>query len=140
MLTTLSSAPDTATFFSTSDVNALSRRERRDVLRFVSAILWADARVTASGCRFFVRLASELGDGPRDAARALDVLASPPPPEDVDPARVTPATARALLRVARPAARAAAAGGASMAAHEHARLLESLLGARASTCGVARCA
>ena len=139
MLTTHSSAPHTATL-STSDVNALSRRERRDVLRVVSAILWADARVTASGCRFFVRLASELGNGPRDAARALDVLASPPPPEDVDPARVTPATARALLRVARPAARAAAAGGASMAAHEHARLLESLLGARASTCGVARCA
>jgi hypothetical protein len=125
---------------STSEVRALSRRERRDLLRFVSAILWADARVTASGCRFFVRLASQLGYGPRDAARALDVLASPPTPEEVDPARVSAATARVLLRVAREAARAASADGASLAAHEHARLLESLVRARAATCGVARCA
>jgi hypothetical protein len=86
---------------------ALSSTNRKQVLRFAASFLWADLEVADSERRFLSELAREL-DVKSAPDELEDLLASPPVPEDVDPASVPPAIAD-LVRHA--ALRAIAADG-----------------------------
>ena len=75
--------------------------DRLSVLRFAATFLWADLSVDLAEQAFFVALARELGV-PRAALPGVvvDMLSAPPPPEDVDPTRVSPMLARTVRDVA----------------------------------------
>jgi hypothetical protein len=75
---------------------ALSSTARKQVLRFAASFLWADLEIADAERRFLADLADEL-DAPGELA---DLLASPPEPEDVDPASVPPAVADVVRQAA----------------------------------------
>jgi hypothetical protein len=85
-----------------------SLASRLTVLRFAASFLWADLVLLESERVFLARLATELGIVPHARREIDDLLARPPPPEDVDPNCVSPALA---AEVRRAALRAIAADG-----------------------------
>jgi uncharacterized membrane protein YebE (DUF533 family) len=68
-------------------------------LRFAASFLWADLAIDARERAFLESLADELGV-PDGRAVTAHLLAAPPPPEVVDPARVRPDLAHAVRAVA----------------------------------------
>ena len=79
---------------------SLTTTERLHVLRFAASFLWADLHLDSTEREFFVTLARELGCEERDLPDASDLLRAPPPPEEVDPARVPLAVADTVREVA----------------------------------------
>ncbi|MEA2752543.1 MAG: hypothetical protein QOI41_6686 [Myxococcales bacterium] len=74
--------------------------DRLCLLRFAATFLWADLEVDLTEHAFFLDLARELGVSRRSLPRVIDMLASPPAPEDIDPTRVSPALAATVRDVA----------------------------------------
>jgi len=77
--------------------SGLSLHEREKVLRFAASFLWADLELADDERAFFASLARELEV---DDARANDMLARPPVPEDIDPNDLCAATADVIRHVA----------------------------------------
>ena len=78
----------------------LPTTDRLCLLRFAATFLWADLDVDLAEHAFFLDLARELGVSRRSLPRVLEMLASPPDPEDIDPTRVSPALAATVRNVA----------------------------------------
>jgi hypothetical protein len=74
--------------------------DRLCLLRFAATFLWADLEVDLTEHAFFLDLARELGVSRRSLPRVIDMLASPPAPEHIDPTRVSPALAATVRDVA----------------------------------------
>jgi hypothetical protein len=74
--------------------------DRLCVLRFAASFLWADLELDLAEHAFFLDLASELGVPDGALPSVIDLLSSPPEPEDVDPTRVSPALAATVRNVA----------------------------------------
>ena len=70
------------------------------VLRFAASFLWADLELDLAEHAFFLELAAELGVPQESLPAVVDLLSSPPAPEDVDPTRVPPALAATVRSVA----------------------------------------
>jgi hypothetical protein len=71
-------------------LGALTRRERLQLLKFVSAAIWADLQVGEREKSFLLSLALKLGIPEEEADHLRDWLERPPPPEEVDPSRIPP--------------------------------------------------
>ena len=78
----------------------LPSTDRLCLLRFAATFLWADLDVDLAEQAFFLDLARELGIPPRSLPGVIDMLASPPEAEDIDPTRVSPALAETVRNVA----------------------------------------
>jgi hypothetical protein len=74
--------------------------DRLCLLRFAATFLWADLEVDLAEHAFFLDLARELGVPHGALPRVVDMLDSPPPAEDIDPTRVSPALAATVRNVA----------------------------------------
>lgn len=74
--------------------------DRLCILRFAATFLWADLELDLSEHVFFLDLASELGVPEASLPSMVDLLSSPPEPEDIDPTRVSPALAATVRNVA----------------------------------------
>ena len=74
--------------------------DRLCLLRFAASFLWADLTVDLAEHAFFADLAQELGVPHADLPEVVQMLATPPDPEHVDPTRVSPALARTVREVA----------------------------------------
>ena len=74
--------------------------DRLCVLRFAASFLWADLELDLAEHAFFLELATELGVPDGSLPSVVDLLSSPPEPEDVDPTRVSPALAATVRNVA----------------------------------------
>jgi hypothetical protein len=74
--------------------------DRLCLLRFAATFLWADLDVDLAEHAFFLDLARELGVPRRSLGGVIDMLSSPPAPEDIDPTRVSPALAATVRNVA----------------------------------------
>jgi hypothetical protein len=74
--------------------------DRLCILRFAASFLWADLTVDVAEHAFFLALAHELGVPRTSLPSVIEMLASPPEPEQIDPTRVSPALAAAVRDVA----------------------------------------
>ena len=74
--------------------------DRLCVLRFAASFLWADLELDFAEHAFFLELATELGVPDASLPSVVELLSSPPAPEDVDPTRVSPALAATVRNVA----------------------------------------
>jgi hypothetical protein len=74
--------------------------DRLCILRFAASFLWADLDVDLAEHAFFIRLAGALGLPRASLPSVLELLTSPPEPEDIDPTRVSPSLARTVRDVA----------------------------------------
>jgi len=74
--------------------------DRLCILRFAASFLWADLYVDLAEHAFFVDLARELGVPATSLPSIIDMLSSPPEPEEIDPTRVSPALAATVRDVA----------------------------------------
>jgi hypothetical protein len=74
--------------------------DRLCILRFAASFLWADLYVDLAEHAFFVDLARELGVPAASLPSIIDMLSSPPEPEEIDPTRVSPALAATVRDVA----------------------------------------
>ncbi len=74
--------------------------DRLCVLRFAASFLWADLELDLAEHAFFLDLASELGVPESSLPSMVELLSSPPEPEDIDPTRVSPALATTVRNVA----------------------------------------
>jgi len=79
---------------------ALPSDDRLCVLRFAATFLWADLELDLAEHAFFLDLATELGVPDGSLPSVVDLLSSPPDPEDIDPTRVSPALAATVRNVA----------------------------------------
>jgi hypothetical protein len=75
----------------------LSHTERMQLLKFVAAAIWADLEVSPSEKTFLLSLALRLGLSPNETESVRRWLETPPAPEEVDPARVSPRHRRLFL-------------------------------------------
>jgi hypothetical protein len=89
----------------------LPTRDRLRILRFAASFLWADLNVDLEEEAFLLALAHELGVPPASLPAIVEMLASPPEPEQIDPTLVSPELAAAVRDVA---LRAIAADGRVM--------------------------
>jgi uncharacterized tellurite resistance protein B-like protein len=71
-----------------SDLNALDRGERLQLLRFVTSFAWADLEVSAAERAFIHRLVARLNLAPEEAEKVEGWIKVPPPEESVDPTTV----------------------------------------------------
>jgi len=85
----------------TADLEALSRGERLQLLRFVTSFAWADLSITPEERAFVHRLVARLHLDPEEARDVEGWLKVPPPPDDVDPTRVPHAHRQVFLDVVR---------------------------------------
>lgn len=74
--------------------------DRLCLLRFAASFLWADLEVDLAEHAFFLTLAEELGVPRASLPLVIEMLASPPEPEQIDPTRVSPLLARTVRDVA----------------------------------------
>jgi hypothetical protein len=74
--------------------------DRLCVLRFAATFLWADLELDLAEHAFFVDLATELGVPHGSLPSVIELLSSPPEPEDIDPTRVSPTLAATVRNVA----------------------------------------
>jgi uncharacterized tellurite resistance protein B-like protein len=84
-----------------SDFNALSRKDRLQLLRFVTSFAWADLEVTPAERAFIHRLVSRLNLDPGEARQVEGWMKVPPPPDDIDPTTVPHEHRLLLLTVVR---------------------------------------
>jgi uncharacterized membrane protein YebE (DUF533 family) len=70
------------------DLGKLTRKERLQLLKFVSAAIWADLEVGEPEKSFVLSLALKLRLPDDEVDHLRDWLERPPPPEDVDPAQI----------------------------------------------------
>jgi hypothetical protein len=80
--------------------SSLPSQDRLCILRFAATFLWADLYVDLAEHAFFLDLARELGVPRRSLPSVIDMLASPPEPEEIDPTRVSPLLAATVRDVA----------------------------------------
>jgi uncharacterized tellurite resistance protein B-like protein len=66
----------------------LTRAERLTLVKFVCAAVWADLEVSESEKSYILSLALRLGLPHDEAEQVRQWLEEPPPPEEVDPARI----------------------------------------------------
>jgi hypothetical protein len=78
----------------------LPTADRLCILRFAASFLWADLTVDLAEHAFFVALARELGVSRAALPGVVEMLETPPHPEDVDPTRVAPGLAQTVRDVA----------------------------------------
>lgn len=75
----------------------LPHHERLQLVKFVSAVIWADLEVRPEEKTFLLSLALRLGLSKQEMERTRDWLEKPPPPEEVDPMLVPPRHRRLFL-------------------------------------------
>ena len=85
------------------ELGTLTRRERLQLLKFVSAAIWADLQVGEREKSFLLSLALKLGIPEEEADHLRDWLERPPPPEEVDPAQIPSANRAIFLEAIRSA-------------------------------------
>lgn len=78
----------------------LPNTDRLCVLRFAASFLWADLDVDLAEHAFFVDLARELGVPTTSLPSVIEMLSSPPEPEQIDPTLVPPDLAATVRDVA----------------------------------------
>jgi uncharacterized tellurite resistance protein B-like protein len=78
------------------DLSRLTRSERLQLLKFVAAAVWADLEVNRPEKSYLLSLALKLRIPDDEVDHLADWLERPPPPEEVDPARI-PMEHRALF-------------------------------------------
>lgn len=71
-----------------SDLDALSRAERLQLLRFVISFAWADLSVSLAERAFVHRLVTRLRLHPEEVRQVEGWLSVPPEPDSVDPGSV----------------------------------------------------
>jgi hypothetical protein len=85
----------------TRDLEALSRSERLQLLRFVTSFAWADLSISVGERAFVHGLVSRLHLEPEEAREVEGWLRVPPPPDDVDPTTVPHVHRQLFLDVVR---------------------------------------
>jgi len=85
----------------TSDLEALSRGERLQLLRFVTSFAWADLSISPEERAYVHRLVARLHLDPEEARAVEGWLRVPPPPDQVDPTTVPHEHRRVFLEVVR---------------------------------------
>lgn len=103
----------------------LRREERLQLVKFVCALAWADLEVTDAERLFIARVVRGLRLDAEEVGLVEGWLEVPPPPEEVDPARVPPEHRKLFLEAARAIVEADATAGP--AERESLRLLQKLL-------------
>jgi hypothetical protein len=73
-----------------NELGTLTRSERLQLLKFVAAALWADLEVNRREKSYLLSLALKLRIPDDEVEHLADWLERPPPPEEVDPARIPP--------------------------------------------------
>ncbi len=68
----------------------LSHEDRLRLMKFVCSFAWADLHVQSEERSFVQKLISKLQLDDSEQAQIKEWLQVPPPPEEVDPARVPP--------------------------------------------------
>jgi uncharacterized tellurite resistance protein B-like protein len=84
-------------------LESLTRAERLQLIKFVSAAVWADLEVNPSEKTYLLDLALRMGLPGEDMSEWLE---KPPPPEEVDPNRIPPEHRRIFLEAMEHAMRA----------------------------------
>lgn len=103
----------------------LGRQERLQLVKFVCAFAWADLEVSDAERLFIARVVRGLRLDPEEIGLVEGWLEVPPPPEEVDPARVPPERRKLFLEAAREVVEADGAAGPGE--RESLKLLERLL-------------
>lgn len=106
------------------DFKALSRRERLQLLRFVTSFAWADLSVSDAERDFIHGLVSRLHLDAEEAQQVEGWIKLPPPAEDVDPTQVPHEHRQIFLGTVREMV--AADGNVSEEERENLELLEQL--------------
>lgn len=83
------------------DLEALSRGERLQLLRFVTSFAWADLSISVEERAYVHRLVSRLRLDAEEARQVEGWLQVPPPPDDVDPTSVPHEHRQVFLDVVR---------------------------------------
>lgn len=78
----------------------LPNADRLCILRFAASFLWADLSVDLAEHAFFLSLAHELGVPRASLPSIIEMLSSPPEPEQIDPTLVSPGLAATVRDVA----------------------------------------
>ena len=81
----------------------LTPRQRLQLLKFVSAAIWADLEVDESEKSFLLGLALKLRLPDNEVEHLRDWLERPPPPEEVDPMQIAPEHRAIFLQAVREA-------------------------------------
>jgi uncharacterized tellurite resistance protein B-like protein len=84
-----------------ADLNALSRGERLQLLRFVTSFAWADLEVSLAERAFIHRLVARLNLDAEEAEKVEAWIKVPPPEESVDPTTVPHEHRQVLLATVR---------------------------------------
>lgn len=84
---------------STPNLTELTHEDRMHLLRFVCSFAWADLEVADSERSFVAELMQRLELGEEDRTQALEWLAVPPMPEDIDPTEVPREHRQLFLKV-----------------------------------------
>jgi uncharacterized tellurite resistance protein B-like protein len=84
-----------------SDFTALNRKDRLQLLRFVTSFAWADLEVTPAERSFIHGLVARLNLDPEEARQVEGWMKVPPPPDDIDPTTVPHEHRLLLLTVVR---------------------------------------
>ncbi len=71
-----------------ANLNALSRAERLQLLRFVTSFAWADLSVSDAERAFIHRLVTRLHLDAEESRQVEAWIKLPPPPDEVDPTTV----------------------------------------------------
>jgi uncharacterized membrane protein YebE (DUF533 family) len=104
----------------------LTSAERLQLLKFVCAAVWADLEVSEPERLYILGLSLRLGLPENELAQVRGWLETPPPPEEVDPARVPPEHRQLLLDAV--GAAIAVDGVVDSRERESLRLLQELIG------------
>jgi uncharacterized tellurite resistance protein B-like protein len=83
------------------EFDALSSKERLQLLRFVTSFAWADLEVSSAERTFIHRLVSRLELNPEETRRVEAWMKVPPPPDDIDPTTVPREHRQLLLTLVR---------------------------------------
>lgn len=78
----------------------LPSADRLCILRFAATFLWADLHVDLAEHAFFLALAGELGVPRASLPTVVEMLSSPPAPDEIDPTLVSPELAGTVRDVA----------------------------------------
>ncbi len=69
-------------------LHTLDPEARLQLMKFVCSFAWADLEVRDEERKFVVKLIDRLGLTPEEIAQVETWLEVPPPPEELDPARI----------------------------------------------------
>jgi hypothetical protein len=82
----------------TTGLSRLTRAERLTLMKFVCAAIWADLEVSHWEKSHVLSLALRLGLPDEETEQVREWLEEPPPPEELDPARIPPERRRLFLK------------------------------------------